>query len=429
MAVDEGKYQYDVALSFAGEDRPIVEKLADLLRLKGLEVFYDDFKKSDLWGRDLFQHLDDVYANQARFCVIFVSEAYASKAWTNHELKSAQSRAFLQKNDAYILPVRLDDTKIPGIRPTMGYMDLRPGRDTFQAVANATLEKIAAAKAALAAAGKKKAKPAAAMRSTGSTVKRAVAPAKRKKSAGGVLVDSAGDWILLADGFFQAQSLERPDNKRLVVTVVTSSAAADARLEEIHARRNSGTQQMSFAFANDAYLVRCESATSTYESGIHKWRIGLLKENIQYGGDSMEMAYSDGKNRYSTEQLARMRAERILFGMHSALPAKRGTFDVSGSMVESFIQGSNTPLKVTGSPIQDLAKKMPRDDVARFLGFARLATLFYLKAGGVVERVERLTLGPLKGNSVHVLFRGQRRQKYSNVNAEVIELEGDCPLP
>src|SRR6218665_1064423 len=120
MVAGNGEFQYDVALSFAGESRPIVDELAVLLRQEGLEVFYDDFKKSDLWGRDLFQHLDDVYANQARFCVMFLSEPYARKAWTNHELKSAQSRAFLQKNEAYILPVRLDDTEIPGIRPTMG---------------------------------------------------------------------------------------------------------------------------------------------------------------------------------------------------------------------------------------------------------------------------------------------------------------------
>jgi hypothetical protein len=97
-------------------------------------------------------------------------------------------------------------------------------------------------------------------------------------------------------------------------------------------------------------------------------------------------------------------------------------------MLESFIQGNN-PLKVTSSPIQELAKKLPRDDVARFLTFARLLTLFYLKAGGVVERIEHLRLGPVASGSLHVVFRGRRRKKYQNVDADVIELEGDCPLP
>jgi hypothetical protein len=424
MAVGNGDYQYDVALSFAGENRPIVEQLAVLLEAEGLEVFYDNFKKSDLWGRDLFQHLDDVYANQARFCVIFVSEAYAKKAWTNHELKSAQSRAFLQKNEAYILPVRLDDTEIPGIRPTMGYLDLRPGRDTIEDVAKATLEKIAAAKSAAPAAtgarGKKAAKPA------------AKAPAKKaavgsKKAA---VIENSGDWVLLADAFYKAQSVEIPDDKRFIVTIATTDAEDEARLKAIRTNQHQLGRQLPFAFGNDAFVVRCESAPSTFEGGAHKWRVTLLKEDVQYGGGFMESAFISGSQRFSPEDFARMRAERILLGAHPAPPSKRGgNFDPTGPMIEMYIQGSNNHLKVVNSPIQQLAKKMPRDDAAQYLTFARLLAMYYLKAGGVAEHIERLALGPLKSNSVHVKFRGRRHKKYSNVDAEVIEVEGDCPLP
>lgn len=54
--------------------------------------------------------------------------------------------------------------------------------------------------------------------------------------------------------------------------------------------------------------------------------------------------------------------------------------------------------------------------------------LYYLKADGVAEHIERLILGPLKSKSVHVTFRGRRHKKYSNVDADVIDVEGDCPL-
>ena len=60
----------------------------------------------------------------ARYCLLFVSEHYAGKVWTNHERKSAQARA-LQENEEYILPVRLDGTEIPGLRPTIGFIDIR----------------------------------------------------------------------------------------------------------------------------------------------------------------------------------------------------------------------------------------------------------------------------------------------------------------
>jgi hypothetical protein len=73
--------------------------------------------------------LDDVYRKKARFCVLFLSKHYKNKVWTNHERESAQARAFEEKRD-YILPVRMDDTEIPGIRSTIGYIDgstIQPG--------------------------------------------------------------------------------------------------------------------------------------------------------------------------------------------------------------------------------------------------------------------------------------------------------------
>lgn len=39
----DSTYKYDVALSFAGTERPLSEKLAKLLRENGIEVFYDAF--------------------------------------------------------------------------------------------------------------------------------------------------------------------------------------------------------------------------------------------------------------------------------------------------------------------------------------------------------------------------------------------------
>lgn len=118
-------HEYQVALSFAGEDRQYVEKVAHHLKKSGINVFYDKFEQIALWGKDLYSHLDDVYRNKARYCVLFISEAYRKKLWTNHERESAQARAFEERLEEYILPARFDDTQIPGIRPTTGYVDLR----------------------------------------------------------------------------------------------------------------------------------------------------------------------------------------------------------------------------------------------------------------------------------------------------------------
>lgn len=125
------EFDYDVCFSFAGEDRAYVESVANSMRAAGKRVFYDSFEVADLWGKDLYTHLDDIYRNKAEYCVIFASEHYARKLWTNHERKSAQARAF-QQNKEYILPARFDDTEIPGLLPTTGFISLADyDPDTF----------------------------------------------------------------------------------------------------------------------------------------------------------------------------------------------------------------------------------------------------------------------------------------------------------
>jgi hypothetical protein len=116
--------RYDVCLSFAGEDRLYVEKVADLLQDRNVRVFYDLHELAFLWGKDLYSHLDKVYRQSARYCILFASQHYAAKLWTNHERVSAQARAFSEAEE-YVLPARFDDTEIPGLRPTIGYVDLR----------------------------------------------------------------------------------------------------------------------------------------------------------------------------------------------------------------------------------------------------------------------------------------------------------------
>jgi hypothetical protein len=115
---------YDVALSFAGEDRSLVEEVAVGLRRRRVRVFYDRFEQAELWGKDLYQHLFDVYSSKARYCVVFVSEHYVTKPWTRHEIKAAQAKQFVSESE-YILPVRLDDSRLPGLAPTVGYVDAR----------------------------------------------------------------------------------------------------------------------------------------------------------------------------------------------------------------------------------------------------------------------------------------------------------------
>lgn len=115
-------FEYDIVLSFAGEQTAYVEEVANIVRGFGIRVFYDDYERASLWGKDLYEHLDYIYQRAAEYCVQFVSVDYAKKVWTTHERKSAQARA-IQDSSEYILPVRFDSTEIPGLRSTVGYIE------------------------------------------------------------------------------------------------------------------------------------------------------------------------------------------------------------------------------------------------------------------------------------------------------------------
>jgi hypothetical protein len=133
------KKDYDLAISFAGEDREIAKEIAGELSKQGIGVFYDNFERANLWGKNLYTHFNAVYGEKAKYCLMIVSKHYAQKNWTNLERQIAQAKAFREKKE-YILPLRLDDTEIPGLLPTIGYIDIR--QTNINEVVKLIIEKI-----------------------------------------------------------------------------------------------------------------------------------------------------------------------------------------------------------------------------------------------------------------------------------------------
>jgi hypothetical protein len=135
-------YLYDVSLSFAGEDRRYAERMAEILVAHGVRVFYDSYEEATLWGKDLFVHLHEVYGKRSIFCVMFVSESYSKRMWTVHERRSAQERALKERDNEYILPVRIDNTELPGLPSTIAYLDINNG---IEHISKVLIEKLGGA--------------------------------------------------------------------------------------------------------------------------------------------------------------------------------------------------------------------------------------------------------------------------------------------
>jgi hypothetical protein len=139
--VERKQFEYDVAISFAGEDREIAEALASRLHQLGAVVFYDRFSKAALWGKNLVEHLAEVYESKSRFCLMIVSRHYPLKEWPRHERRSAQDRQ-LREPQEYILPLRLDMTRIPGLPSTVAYLDWKS--ETVESICRLVMEKLGA---------------------------------------------------------------------------------------------------------------------------------------------------------------------------------------------------------------------------------------------------------------------------------------------
>ncbi|KYK34079.1 MAG: hypothetical protein AYK18_14610 [Theionarchaea archaeon DG-70] len=133
------KFDFDIAISFAGEDRKIAKELAKKLRIKNTKVFYDEFYKDELWGKDLTKYFQDAYGPKTRFVIPLLSKYYPVTDWTDFEFSIMREEAEKRKTE-FILPVRLDDTKIEGIKDDIAYLDYQ--KEGIDGVVDCLLEKL-----------------------------------------------------------------------------------------------------------------------------------------------------------------------------------------------------------------------------------------------------------------------------------------------
>ncbi|MDP9363800.1 MAG: TIR domain-containing protein [Chloroflexota bacterium] len=135
----EGR-RYHAAVSYAATEQALAERLTQIVEAEGYRVFYDRSDQADLWGEDMGKYLADVYTNQALYCVLFASQEYAERIWTNHELQSALVRQIREKGAAYILPVQVDGTTLDGPSANINYVSME--RYSVEEIAAMLIEKL-----------------------------------------------------------------------------------------------------------------------------------------------------------------------------------------------------------------------------------------------------------------------------------------------
>lgn len=84
--------RYDFALSFAGEDRPIAERLFQLLTESEFSVFYDRNEQSRILAENIEEYLAPIYRTEASYVVCLLGPQFPKKIWTRFESKQFEQR-------------------------------------------------------------------------------------------------------------------------------------------------------------------------------------------------------------------------------------------------------------------------------------------------------------------------------------------------
>jgi len=114
-----------VALSFPGEKRDYVKKVAEELcrQLGRGKVFYDKHFAAELARVNLDTYLQKIYHDDSELIVVFLCKEYEKKEWCGLEWRAIRDLIKKRKDDD-IMPLCLDNTKIPGFFDIDGYIDI-----------------------------------------------------------------------------------------------------------------------------------------------------------------------------------------------------------------------------------------------------------------------------------------------------------------
>lgn len=104
-------YDFDVAISFAGENRTLAEFITKNLEILDMSVFYDKNFEDNYLGGPWSKHFNEIFVEQSRIVVVLLDTFHHEKVWPTFERDCFAPRV----KNAEVIPVRLDDTVFVGI--------------------------------------------------------------------------------------------------------------------------------------------------------------------------------------------------------------------------------------------------------------------------------------------------------------------------
>ena len=141
QAIDIRQHRFAVALSFPGEHRSYVKRVAQELarELGPAACFYDRNYEAQLAQPGLDLLLQEIYGERSGLVVVFICREYDEKEWCGIEWQKIRERQVV--GDARrIMYVRLGDGDVAGMTRLDGYVDAR--QRSPEEVAHLVIERV-----------------------------------------------------------------------------------------------------------------------------------------------------------------------------------------------------------------------------------------------------------------------------------------------
>lgn len=231
-------------------------------------------------------------------------------------------------------------------------------------------------------------------------------------------VKNSGDWVMLNDKFFQTESSATQPDRSIILRLSPKNMEQVAELKSFDPGEFHYKKQIGYADHHHAGIMEVSSVLS--ESMAGKTSFNITLKPIQRSQNSSFILEANFNN-YSADEIAKFRIRQILLG--EALPKDIGRFFPTTQITGSY----NHTVEVKKGIFPELWAKL-QTQPRLFLPKAWLWAVYYLKMSQLVEDVLELELGQIKNKVMPVRFRGKRRVVYTNHEASIIQVVGNCTL-
>lgn len=104
-------YEWDFALSFAGENRELARLIAKNLEILDARVFFDEYFENNYLGKTWSEQFKRIFGESSRLVICLLDTHHKSKIWPTFERECFVPRV----PDGDVTPIFLDDTHFVGI--------------------------------------------------------------------------------------------------------------------------------------------------------------------------------------------------------------------------------------------------------------------------------------------------------------------------